>query len=244
MGCAKGVPLVPLLHLFMGVALLCLVRRRGVGMEAAGRRLVASQYAHCFMEMGTVEAATARVAASMAASGQQLNAQKIKMLPIGLPPSLSPKPCPGSRWRQQQQPLARDGEEHKDVLVAVGNDEEAKAEFPTGSRAHTGVPFPACKLCTINAIYVWVLCRSGKDGVIWFGQLLALVDTTRRGDSCLPEHQWAYVLENTPETRVSRVLDGCGGREDTCHGTQMFVLEAIGSFSGARPDTYDMQSKD
>jgi hypothetical protein len=85
--------------------------------------------------------------------GSNLMPRKVNCCPLAFHP-LSPKPCPGRRWRQQQQPLARHGEEHKDVLVAVGNDEEAKAELPTGSRAHTRVPYPACKLCTINAIYV------------------------------------------------------------------------------------------
>jgi hypothetical protein len=50
------------------------------------------------------------------------------------------------------------------VLMAMENDEEAEADLPTGSRAHTRVPYPAYKSSTIKAIYMWAFCRSGKDG--------------------------------------------------------------------------------
>ena len=53
-------------------------------------------------------------------------------------------------------------------------------------------------------------CRSG-NGDLWFGQLVALVDTSRNLDTraAAPDaYQWAYLrwFQNAPETKASRLL--------------------------------------
>ena len=92
-GVRQGCPLAPLLYLFVGLALLCLLKARGVGVVAGGQHHPCTQFADdCtpFLQGGSLQELQERVAAFLAAmhtfqaaSGQELNPIKTKLLPIG-----------------------------------------------------------------------------------------------------------------------------------------------------------------
>lgn len=95
-GVRQGCPLAPLLYLFVALALLHLLKAKGVGIQAAGLHLSVSQYADdasAFLEGGSLDEVTFRVKAFLeamrtfaAATGQHLNRKKTQLFPIGAPP--------------------------------------------------------------------------------------------------------------------------------------------------------------
>lgn len=104
-GVRQGCPLAPLLYLCLGQALLRFLERRGVGIDVAGRKLAAMQYADDCKALlpGSTSSQLQRRAASFvaamrtfaAASGQQLAEEKTKMLPIGAVPEQLPASLAG-----------------------------------------------------------------------------------------------------------------------------------------------------
>jgi hypothetical protein len=98
-GVRQGCPLSPLLYLFIGQALLCLLRARGIGIEVAGRQLAALQYADdaeaLLPSLDMVPAFLAAMATFGDATGQRLNPTKTKLLPIGQLPAALPAAAHG-----------------------------------------------------------------------------------------------------------------------------------------------------
>ncbi len=94
-GVRQGCPLSPLLYLFIGQALLALLRARGCGIDVAGRRLTALQYADdteaILPSLDAVPAFQAAMATFAGACGQQLNPAKTRLLPIGAVPAGLPQ---------------------------------------------------------------------------------------------------------------------------------------------------------
>jgi len=90
-GVRQGCPLAPFLYLFAGQALLCFMQQQGVGIDIAGRRVVATQYADdvepCLPDTAAVPAFVADMAVFGQASGQHLQPPKCKLLPMGRVPS-------------------------------------------------------------------------------------------------------------------------------------------------------------
>ena len=92
-GVRQGCPLAPLLYLFIGLALHCFLKAKGVGVTAAGQQHPGPQYAddyEALLEGGSLTAMQQRVATFLsamrtfqAAAGQELNPAKTKLLPIG-----------------------------------------------------------------------------------------------------------------------------------------------------------------
>ena len=97
-GVRQGCPLSPLLYLFVGEALLRFLRARGFGIDVvAGQpRLVAAQFADDIQVLLASYAAVpplfSALAAFRAASGQAVNVDKSKLLPLGA----SAVPLPGA----------------------------------------------------------------------------------------------------------------------------------------------------
>jgi exonuclease III len=94
-GVRQGCPLAPLLYLFIGQALLQHLRTRGVGIDVAGCRLTALQYADDTQPLLPSLAQVPHLCAAMStfgdASGQRLNPSKTTLLPLGtLPADLPP----------------------------------------------------------------------------------------------------------------------------------------------------------
>ena len=87
-GVRQGCPLAPLLYLFIGQALLCFLKARGVGIDLAGLRLSGVQYADDLEAfLGSLEEIPAFMAAMdtfRKATGQELNPGKTVVLPVGL----------------------------------------------------------------------------------------------------------------------------------------------------------------
>ena len=95
-GVRQGCPLAPLLYLFIGQALACFLRGRGMGLQVAGRRLLGSQFADDFKALlepqeERVVAFTAAMGTFADASNQRLHAGKSKVMRIG---RLAPGPAP------------------------------------------------------------------------------------------------------------------------------------------------------
>jgi exonuclease III len=86
-GVRQGCPLAPLLYLFVGQALLCLLRARGIGVQVDGKLLSGMQYADDMKAVldgaQQVEPFLAAMATFAAASGQHLEPSKTQLLPIG-----------------------------------------------------------------------------------------------------------------------------------------------------------------
>jgi hypothetical protein len=86
-GVRQGCPLAPLMYLFAGQALLCHLRKRGVGIDLAGQRFVAAQYADDVEPLLPDEGAVASFVAGMDvygdATGQRMQPSKSKLLPMG-----------------------------------------------------------------------------------------------------------------------------------------------------------------
>ena len=95
-GVRQGCPLAPLLYLFVGQALTCFLRARGMGIQVAGRRLLGSQFADDFKALlepqeTQVASLTMAMSAFGDASNQRMHAGKSKILRIG---RLDPGPAP------------------------------------------------------------------------------------------------------------------------------------------------------
>lgn len=85
-GVRQGCPLAPLLYLFVGQALLCLLRARGVGLDVDGQLLSGAQYADdlkALLGMEQVPAFLEAMQLFAAASGQHLEPSKTQLLPVG-----------------------------------------------------------------------------------------------------------------------------------------------------------------
>jgi hypothetical protein len=86
-GVRQGCPLAPLLYLLAGQALLCHLKERGIGIDVAGARLVAAQYADDAEPLLPDEEAATPFKAAMdtfeQASGQQMQPRKTHLLPLG-----------------------------------------------------------------------------------------------------------------------------------------------------------------
>jgi hypothetical protein len=86
-GVRQGCPLAPLLYLLAGQALLCHLKQRGVGIDVAGCRLTAAQYADDTEPLLPDEAAVTPFVAGMdefeEASGQHMQPRKSHLLPMG-----------------------------------------------------------------------------------------------------------------------------------------------------------------
>ena len=92
-GVRQGCPLAPLLYLFVAQALLRLLKARGIGIDVAGLRLTAPQYADdtepLLPSLDQVPALLDALTTFGAASGQHLNPGKTLLLPLGaVPPDL------------------------------------------------------------------------------------------------------------------------------------------------------------
>lgn len=92
-GVRQGCPLAPLLYLFIAQALLCLLRARGLGIDVAGHRLAALQFADdaeaLLPSLDALPSFLDAMATFGDATGQRLNVEKTKVLPIGaVPPGL------------------------------------------------------------------------------------------------------------------------------------------------------------
>jgi hypothetical protein len=86
-GVRQGCPLAPLLYLFAGQALLCHLRERGVGIDLAGERFVATQYADDVEPLLPAASAVPGFVSGMDvygdATGQRMQPPKSKLLPMG-----------------------------------------------------------------------------------------------------------------------------------------------------------------
>ena len=98
-GVRQGCPLAPLLYLFIAQALLQLLRSRGIGIDIAGHRLTAFQYADDAQPLlPSTDDAPAFLAAMATfgdATGQRLNPTKTKLLPLGAVPAGLPASAHG-----------------------------------------------------------------------------------------------------------------------------------------------------
>lgn len=98
-GVRQGCPLSPLLYLFVAQALLRLLKTRGIGIDAAGLRLAALQYADdtvpLLPDQSHVPPLLAAYDTFRSATGQRLHLQKTKVLPIGAVPAGLPAAAHG-----------------------------------------------------------------------------------------------------------------------------------------------------
>jgi len=98
-GVRQGCPLAPLLYLFIAQALLRLLKSRGVGIQVAGLRLTAFQYADdaqaLLPSFDALPAFLDAMAVFEAATGQRLNLDKTSALPIGAVPADLPAAAHG-----------------------------------------------------------------------------------------------------------------------------------------------------
>jgi hypothetical protein len=97
-GVRQGCPAAPLLYLAPGQALLSWLQHEAIGISLADLRLTASQYADDCTPLLRDAADVPRFLAAMdtfhAASGQQLNLRKVKLLPLPGGPRASPAAAP------------------------------------------------------------------------------------------------------------------------------------------------------
>ena len=86
-GVRQGCPLAPLLYLFVGQALLCFLKQRGIGIVAASQQLAAAQYADdaevFLLSLADVPTFMSCMTDFAKASGQCLNPTKTRLLHIG-----------------------------------------------------------------------------------------------------------------------------------------------------------------
>ncbi|PRW05686.1 reverse transcriptase, partial [Chlorella sorokiniana] len=89
-GVRQGCPLAPLLYLFIAQALLCLLRERNLGVDVAGQRFAALQFADdaevLLPSVDDIPSFLSAMATFGDATGQRLNVEKTKVLPIGAVP--------------------------------------------------------------------------------------------------------------------------------------------------------------
>ena len=95
-GVRQGCPLAPLLYLFVGQALLCFLKQRGIGIMAASQQLAAVQYADdaevFLLSMHDVPTFLSCMSDFAKASGQCLNPTKTRLLHIGQQPTQTAAP--------------------------------------------------------------------------------------------------------------------------------------------------------
>jgi hypothetical protein len=98
-GVRQGCPLAPLLYLFIAQALLCLLRERNLGIDVAGQRFAALQFADdaevLLPSVDDIPSFLSAMATFGDATGQRLNVEKTKVLPIGAVPSDLPPTAHG-----------------------------------------------------------------------------------------------------------------------------------------------------
>jgi hypothetical protein len=98
-GVRQGCPLAPLLYLFVAQALLRLLQSRGLGVQVAGLRLTALQYADdaqaLLPSLDSLPAFLDAMAVFEAATGQRLNRGKTSVLPVGAVPAGLPSTSHG-----------------------------------------------------------------------------------------------------------------------------------------------------
>ncbi|PRW33265.1 Transposon TX1 uncharacterized 149 kDa [Chlorella sorokiniana] len=98
-GVRQGCPLAPLLYLFIAQALLCLLRERNLGIDVAGQRFAALQFADdaevLLPSADDIPSFLSAMATFGDATGQRLNVEKTKVLPIGAVPSDLPPTAHG-----------------------------------------------------------------------------------------------------------------------------------------------------
>ena len=90
-GVRQGCPRAPLLYLFIAQALLRLLKARGIGIDAAGMRLTALQYADdtepLLPSLDRLQSLKDALHTFGSATGQLLNPTKTQVLPIGVVPA-------------------------------------------------------------------------------------------------------------------------------------------------------------
>ena len=89
-GVRQGCPLAPLLYLFVGQALLCYLKQRGIGILAASQQIAATQYADdaevFLLTLNDVPTFMSCMEDFALASGQRLNPAKTRLLWVGQQP--------------------------------------------------------------------------------------------------------------------------------------------------------------
>lgn len=123
-GVRQGCPLAPLLYLCIAQALLRLLKSRGIGIDAAGLRLAALQYADdtkpFLPSLAQLPALLDALATFGDASGQRLNVTKTRALPIGAAPPGLPASAHGLQVVSAAKALG----------VTFGSDADPTAAWP------------------------------------------------------------------------------------------------------------------
>jgi len=92
-GVRQGCPLAPLLYLFIGQALWCFLKQRGVGVTVLGCNIIAAQYADdaepFVPSLASIPGFMESMNVFADASGQRLNLNKTKLLLIGCQPPVA-----------------------------------------------------------------------------------------------------------------------------------------------------------